>query len=236
MYGSGPTRGPLTRGERWTCAIFAVIFLSLFVAEIVTNYQPAKLSALLIVLFWIPLLALHEASHALVANLLGWYVGQVIIGMGRTVGSFRIGSARVEIRLVPIEGFVRCVPTNLRNLRLKSALIYAAGPGVELLLAGVILAMVGPDRLLSRSNDYWIISLQSLTLAAAMGGVLNLIPQMVVTSTGNVPNDGLGIFLSFFRPESHYAAMTELPYEEIEELRDGRDPADWWKQGPDGRD
>lgn len=68
------------------------VVLGLFVAEICHDYQPVKLSALLVVLFWVPLIALHEAGHAVVASLLNWYVGQVVIGMGRLLTSFRVGT------------------------------------------------------------------------------------------------------------------------------------------------
>src|SRR5262245_61612787 len=129
MYDPAPRRGPLTPGERWIYGILSVVVLGLFIGEVCHNYEPVKLSALLVVAFWIPLLALHEAGHAVVANVLGWYVGQVVIGMGRTVKRFRAGTASVEIRLLPVEGFVKCVPTDLRWPRLKSALIYFAGPG-----------------------------------------------------------------------------------------------------------
>src|SRR5438552_2058606 len=107
-------QGPLTPDERWIFGIFLAGLLGRFVAEIFHNFQPVTLSALLIVLFWIPLLDLHEAGHALVAALLNWYVGQVVIGMGRRISSFRIGTAVVEIRLFPVEGFVRSVPKDLQ--------------------------------------------------------------------------------------------------------------------------
>jgi hypothetical protein len=221
---------PLTPRDRWMYGIFVVVLLGLFVGEIVHDYQPAKLSALLVVLFWIPLLALHEAGHAVVAALLGWRVGEVIIGMGRTLRSFRVGSAIVEVRLFPVEGFVRTVPTNLRLPHLKSALIYFAGPGVELLLAALILLLIGPNRLLTRADDYVLIVWQSLAIAAAAQGVLNLIPHYIQTTTGDVPNDGLGIIRSFLLPESHYAQMLGHTFNDQDREWDPYDSADWWKR------
>jgi hypothetical protein len=229
MFGPFPDRGPLNRQERWMMGVFVAILLGLFVAEMLSNYEPVKLSALLVILFWAPLLALHETGHAFVAAVVGWYVGEVVIGMGRSVSRFRLGSARVEIRLIPIQGFVRCVPGNLRFPHIKSALIYFAGPGIELAVAGAVLWLVGPDRLFTRSDDYFLITLQSLAIAAAMGAVLNLIPLSVVTANGNVPNDGLGIILSFLRPASHYAALAGHGFDEPES-DESEDPADWWKR------
>jgi membrane-associated protease RseP (regulator of RpoE activity) len=201
-------RGPLNRQERWAYAIFLLIIIGLFAGEVWTNYTPVKLSVLLFLLFRIPLLALHEAAHAVVAACVGWQVEQVVIGMGRPVTSFLVRGAIVDLNLLPLEGFARSVPVNLRLPGPKHALIYSAGPGIELLLAGAILWLVGPTRLLSHSDAYGIIAWQSLALAATVGGVLNLIPHAVQTSSGNlIPNDGLGIILSVGRPASYYAAL-----------------------------
>jgi membrane-associated protease RseP (regulator of RpoE activity) len=208
MYSPGPMRGPMNNQERWGYSIFLLVILGLFAGDVCTDYAPVKLSAFLFVLFWIPLLALHEAGHAVMAALLGWRVDKVVIGMGRPVTSFRVGSASVEVRAVPLEGFARSVPTDLRMPGLKHALIYLAGPGVELLLAGAILWSVSPQQLLSHSDKYGMIVWQSLALAATVGGVLNLIPHAVQTSSGSViPNDGLGIILSLSRPASAYAGL-----------------------------
>ena len=205
MYDPGPQRGPSTTSEWVISGVFVAVILGLFTAEIFDDFKPYKLSALLVVLFWIPLLALHEVGHAVVAHLLGWRVGQIVIGAGKAIGRFRVGSARVEVRFFPFEGFVRCVPTKLRLPQLESAIIYFAGPGVELLLAACIMIAVGPDRLLSVSNEYWLIVLQSLALAAASQAVLNLIPFVVQEQDRVMHSDGLGIIVSFLRPTWYYA-------------------------------
>ncbi len=189
------------------CAILMLFILGLFAADVFHDFHPIKLTALLIVLFWIPMLVLHEAGHALMAAALGWHVGQIVIGMGRTAKQFRIGSALVEIRLVPVEGFVTSVPTNLNMPQMKSALIYFAGPGIELLFAAILVFVVGPDRMFQRTNDFLLISMQSLAVAAVVQGVLNLIPHAIYKGGQPIANDGLGIIRSFMLPESHYAAM-----------------------------
>jgi peptidase M50-like protein len=223
-------QGPLSPGQLLGSAIVAVLFLSLFTAELCTNYQPAKLSILLVLLFWIPLLAVHEGGHAVIAVALGSHVGQVVIGMGAVVRTFRIGTAVVEVRLLPIEGFVRNVPTNLHLPQLKSALIYFAGPAADLLVAGAVLLIVGADRLLTPSEDYGMIVWQSLALAATVQGVLNLIPQYIQTTNGFIPNDGLGIIRSFLLPDSYYASMIGWTYNEREGEWETPDSADWWKR------
>src|SRR5262249_21579362 len=118
MLNPAHQKGPFTPGERHFVVLFATLVLWLFVAEIVRYYQPVKLTTLLFLLIWIPLLALHEAGHAVMAALLGWYVGRVVIGVGRLLATFRVGTAVVEVRLLPLEGFVQPVPRNLRSPRL----------------------------------------------------------------------------------------------------------------------
>jgi membrane-associated protease RseP (regulator of RpoE activity) len=217
LHTPGPQRGPMSSTERWTYGIFLVVMLGLFAGEVATNYQPVKLSVLLFLLFWGPLLALHELGHAAAAAIVGWRVQQIVIGMGRPVGAYRLGSAILEIRLLPLEGFCRSVPQNLVLPGLKHAFIYSAGPGIELLLAAGILLMFGPGQLFSHSDDVRVIAWQSLAAAATVGGVLNLIPHAVQSSNGFIPNDGLGILLSLSRPASAYATLLGSPNEnEIE--------------------
>ena len=216
MFAPPRNQGPLSPSQIIGTAIMALLFLGLFIGEMVTNYQPAKLSVLFVLMFWVPLLVLHEGGHAVMAALLGSHVGQIVIGMGSVVHKFRIGSAVVELRLLPIEGFVLNVPTNLHLPQLKSALIYFAGPAANLIVAGGVLLIVGPDRLLTTSQDYGTIAWQSLALAAAVQGVLNLVPHLIQTADGFIPNDGLGIIRSFMLPDSYYAAMIGWKYNERE--------------------
>jgi hypothetical protein len=102
---------------------------------------------------------------------------------------------------------------------------------VELLLSLAILGLVGPDRLLTSSDDYGLIFWQSLALAAAVQGAFNLIPHAIRTREGERVSDGLGILRSFFRPEGHYAAMIGQTFNPEERDWESYDPADWWKRG-----
>lgn len=232
MYDPAPQdRGPVSPQDALACGLLLLLILGLFAADVVSNFHPVKLSALLVVVFWVPLLALHEAGHALMAAGLGWHVGQIVIGMGRPISRFRIGNAAVEVRMVPVEGFVVSVPTNLNLPHVKSALIYFAGPGIELLLAVFLLFFVGPDHMFRRSDDYVLIIVQSLALAAAAQGVLNLIPHGIWKDGREIANDGLGIIRSFTWPESHFAAMIGHRFDDAkQEWRRDDDPDDDWQR------
>jgi len=207
MSDPGPRRGPSTPTEWVIAGIFLAAILVAFAAEILDDYTPFKLSAVLFVAFWMPLIAVHEAGHAVVAFVFGWRVKQIVIGMGNPIGRFRIGSADVEIRLFAIEGVVRCVPTKLRLPHFESALIFFGGPGIELLLAAGIVLIGGADVMLEPSDEYGVIVWQSLALAAAAQAVFNLIPFVVRGADGDLVSDGFGIILSLFRPWSYYEAM-----------------------------
>ena len=226
----GPQRGPETRQEIAIAVGVLLLGVGLFAAEVVTDYRPAKLVGLLFLVAWLPLIALHEAGHAVAARLVGWRVGQVVVGFGKPMWRGRVGGAAVELRLFPIEGFVTNVPGDLNFPRLKHAFIYFAGPGVELLLAGVLIGVVGWDRFFTESPDGFVIAAQAVGVAALVGGVLNLIPHGGQVGGRTVPNDGLGILLCVFRPDSFYRSMVGLRYDEADGEWKEDDPADWWKR------
>jgi hypothetical protein len=103
----------------------------------------------------------------------------------------------VEIRALPVEGFVQTSPGEA-GTALENAGIYLAGPGVELVLAALIYAAIGPE-LTARSNSLPMIACQSLALASVLGGILNLVPHSTFRAGVEVPNDGLGILYSLTR-------------------------------------
>jgi hypothetical protein len=207
-------QAPMDTEARWIAIVFFLLLLGLFTAEIVVNFHPAKLTALFIILFWIPLLALHETGHAVMAALLGWRVHRVVIGMGRCLWSFRVGGTPVEIRMLPVEGFVQGSPTSLRAVRLKSALFALAGPAATLLPLGVLALVPGVDTLLTRTDDIGLLAAQSLAVAILVSVVINLIPHYAPPQPGEPAeawkaSDGMNIILSFVRPKEAYGRQPE---------------------------
>lgn len=196
---------PASTAEKVFIVFISCAFLFMMTMEIITNYEPKKLGALLFVVFWVPLLFVHEFGHAVMAKLLGWRVQRVVLGVGRILFTSRWFKAPVEFRSIPLEGFVQIAPKDKQFARFKHALIYFAGPGIELLLFFLIAAYLGGlAQLFIIENDYLRIALQSFAFAALAGAVLNLVPMGIMTKDGSTPNDGMGILLCLFSTGMDY--------------------------------
>ena len=198
---------PASTAEKIFIIILSIAFLFMMTMEMLSDYEPKKLGALLFLVFWIPLLFIHEFGHAVMAKVLNWEVKRVVLGVGKVMMLTKLFGAPVEIRSIPFEGFVQIAPKTVSYARFKHALIYFAGPGIELLLFILIAIYLGGlSELFTVTNDYSRIALQSFSFAALAGAVINLIPMGVVTKDGNTPNDGMGILLCLFTSGADYQA------------------------------
>ena len=194
-----------SKGEKIFVIVISLAFLFMMTMEILSNYEPRKLGALLFVIFWIPLLFIHEFGHAIMAKLLGWRVERIVIGFGKVLAQIKLLGTPMEIRTIPLEGFVQIAPKTVTLARLKHALIYFAGPGIELLVFFIIMTMLGGlDQMFMVIDDYPRIALQSFAFAALAGAVINLIPIGIITKDGSTPNDGMGILLCLFSSGTDY--------------------------------
>ncbi len=209
VHGERPPERPAEGWERWFSTIAMALFLGMMGAEIIRDYQPAKLAAVFIPLFWMPLVALHEAGHAVVARLCGWEVERVVVGFGKLLKAFRVRGIDVQLRQVPIEGYVLPYPKDLRSPRLKNTLIYCGGPAAEALPILVAYLALGGDVLLARSESVGIIAVQSLCVSAAIGLVFTLVPHTTTTGGGKSWSDGMGILMSWRLPDSYFRRMAE---------------------------
>ncbi|MDY0004098.1 MAG: site-2 protease family protein [Polyangia bacterium] len=182
-----------------------LLILLLFAAEILRDFHPVKLSILFVAIWHVPLLALHEAAHALAARWLGWGVRRVVIGFGRPLHKGRVREVDVEIRLAPVLGFTVVYPRSERLPRTKHLLVYFAGPASALLVLGAVILLVGWDDLITSSDSVGVILVQSLAIAATVDAITNLIPMITPGPEGDfAPTDGMGMILALRRPRIWY--------------------------------
>jgi Zn-dependent protease len=209
-----PNPPPLTRPQRDVFLFFLLTFLALVTIGIIDDFTPQKLAAPFFLLSWALLLVIHELGHALMARALGWRVELISLGFGKVRKKLFFHDMPVEIRTVPVSGFVVPRPLNLRFPQLKNCFIYAAGPGIEILLVFILLLILGKDSLLTRTDSIPLIAAQAFSVAALTGALLNLIPithrdseNPADTTTPGNPSDGLGILLAWTLPKSHYQSL-----------------------------
>ena len=201
-------RLPLSSGERRAIMGASVFFLGLLAVELLREPTAAKLGLMFLVLAWGPLLVVHELGHAIAARLVGWRVSEIVIGFGRELTSFQLGSTLVRVKAAPVEGYVLPSPTRLRSPRLESAFIYSAGPGAELVvLLGLSGDVLADGRLFTRTDEIGLLALQGAAAAIGLGVFFNLLPLPF----GGGVTDGLGILVSLVRPRSHFRAALLAP-------------------------
>lgn len=215
-------RRPLTASESRIAAIAGTLFAVMILVAVFEEFSAARLGLIFIILFWAPLLVLHELGHALAARQLGWRVREIVIGFGRELWRWQCGTTLLRIKLLPLEGYVVPAPSDARQLRLKSALIYAAGPGAELLLLLLLLAAFGWDSVFGNATSAGQVALQSLAIAILLGAGFNLLP---FRSDGGV-SDGLGILSSpFLSEEAIQCRLLSYELRRMQELQDSGDTA-----------
>ena len=188
---------------------FTLLFGGLIVAEILTAFSVAKLGVFFFLGAVIGLTVLHEFGHAWMARAFGWRVYEIVIGIGPVIKTWRWHTARVELKMWPLGGYVLPVPPDARPRRLAQFFIYFAGPGIELALVGALALVFGVDTLLSRSDAVVVIAAQSVCAAAIWGAVTNLFPM---TTVDGAVTDGLGMLRSVFIKPDDVARQLASPY------------------------
>ncbi len=210
-------RRPLSGGERAGVGVMCLVFTGFMAAALLEDYETKKLGPLFFVLFWAPLLVLHELGHAVAAWMAGWRGRKIVIGVGPKLWRRRIGQTDVTVNLAPISGFIIPGPTSSNAFRLKNAFVYASGPGSELLLLGGLLAAFGAGTVFGESDTVPLVALKSLAWAIIIGAGFNLLPFVVNGSA----TDGLGICMSPFLNDKHIEAqLVSWDCEQIDRLLD----------------
>ena len=195
-----PERSPKTPNEWRVIVVLSLVFGLFLSIDLFSDYNPRKLSVPFFLAAWILLLVIHEFAHAAIARAMGWKVSLIVIGSGRFRFGFKIGHTLIEFRSIPLSGFVIPQQTDYIAPRLKHFCIYAAGPGVELLISLALVCFIGPESLLQRTSDIPIIATQSLIVAALLGSFINLLPISFSADGKHSWSDGLGMILCWRFP------------------------------------
>ncbi len=209
INGKPPDRAPRNAAEVVTLVIVCLFFFGMLGMAMLENRSIYQLALPIFLVSWAILLVIHEFGHALMAKALGWRVDLISIGTGYRLTTEVIWGMPTEFRAIPLSGFAMPRPTDLVFPRLKNSLIYAAGPGVELLLIGIFWLVIGHERFFSLEPTLWLIGCQSFCLAAAVGAFFTLVPLSVTTEHGKSWSDGLGMILSWTLPDSHFVDLIE---------------------------
>jgi len=180
--------------------------LGLFAAEILTRPGPIRLPVIAMFLAWGPLLVIHELGHALAAWVVDWRVAEIGIGFGRQLWRFRIGDTVIRIKVLPVEGYVRPAPREGTRARWKLAWIYFWGPGAEMGVLALMMALHKGD-LFARTDAPLQLIMQGTAVAVGVSLFFNLLPMPFGTRT----NDGMGILGSFLAPRAAFEARLTGP-------------------------
>lgn len=199
-----PDKGPESKNEWGILAIISFFFVFLIVLELSRDFTPRKWSVPFFLISWVILLVIHEFGHAFAAWALGWKVRMISIGTGKVRMTITVRDVPIEFRTIPLSGFVIPQPADFVSPQLKQFVIYAAGPGIELITVGIALAIVGWDGMLQRTDHVGMIALQSYCVAATFGAVWNLIPLSHKTADGAGWSDGLGMLLCWKIPDEEF--------------------------------
>ena len=150
----------------------------------------------------------HELGHALAARALNLHVFQVVVGVGKKLFECGILGVLVEFRTIPYGGYTLALPVDGRRFRVRHFIYAVAGPVANLVVALVILAVAGWDRI-ADFRPHEKISPWSLLFASnALIFLSNLIPRSQASATGWTISDGLQLI----------RALTMKP-EDIDHLR-----------------
>jgi len=173
------------RGRRTTISFVVVVLPLALLAAVDPVLTMTDVALILVLLIGAIALhvAAHEAAHALVALAVGMGVPQVRLGEGPVLLRLRLGRTTVELRGFH-SGVTHVEPSGPGLLRVRLALVTAAGPLANLALAAAAFWLVDPPSGAAESFT-WNVSAVGLFV-----GLVNLAPLKLRSGQGIVQSDG----------------------------------------------
>jgi hypothetical protein len=207
-----------TRSFISTIALLFAFGLLIFVLDPSSRTAAIILEANLVGLSFIPLIVIHELTHAGVAKLVGMRVFGILIGIGKTVWSGKFLGMNWVVNILPISGITTVGARPVPAFRWKLFFVYLAGPASHAVMALVfyLLAQTLPSSTLGHRLSSVLVVVNILLLAT------NLFPRKVSVVTGMQGTDGWHLFRVPFLNESeitkhyigYYAAEAMQAYAE----------------------
>jgi hypothetical protein len=139
----------------------------------------------------------HELGHALAARGCGMHVFQVVVGVGKKLFECQIFGVLVEFRTIPYGGFTLALFAERERFRIREFAYALAGPMANLIVALVVLAIVGWDRIADFQPHQKVSPWTLLFASNGLVFITNLIPRSFPTATGQMVSDGVHLLRAF---------------------------------------
>jgi len=220
--------------------IYFATYVALGLVGFVLAFQKSHWGFLLLTFFLFHLFGIvatlpHELGHALAARAFGMHVFQVAVGVGKKLFQCRILGVIVEFRAIPYGGVTMALSAERNSVRLRQFVYALAGPLANLLVALLVLALIGWDRI-ADFRPHEKISPWTLFFAAnALVFMTNLIPRSFPSPAGQMVSDGVHLLRAFIvKPEDYDGTRIAYYLAHSAEARDRCDmhaAALWTQQG-----
>jgi Zn-dependent protease len=175
----------------------------------------------------------HELGHAAMARLLGWRVFAVVIGLGKQAFKFRLAGIIFSFHWLLVAGITKSAPMDTRWFRLKSFLVYLAGPMMNAAIAGII-GFIWWDTW----HEFGFLGLPRAAQLCFWANLWvmawNLWPRQLKTL--NIPTDGKQLLKTFSRKKENIEELLAARYalEAMMRRDEYKDPVgalDWCRKG-----
>jgi hypothetical protein len=177
----------------------------------------------------------HELGHALAARASGMHVFQVAVGVGKKIFECRMFGVLVEFRTIPYGGVTMALSPSRENFRLRQFVYALAGPVANLIVALIVLAVVGWDRIADFKPHQKISPWALLFASNALVFVTNLIPRSFPSPMGQMISDGGHIVRAFVMKKEHVEELRKAFYlahaEAARQRYDMKAAAEWIERG-----
>ena len=220
------SRNNTAHSSRYLITVFVGGFIGylLLWQNIWPNVGELLTTIFLLNLFLILSIVPHELGHAIVAQLLGWRVFTVMVGLGKKVFQFELSRIIFTLHSLPIAGRGTCAPINGRYVKTKFFFIILAGPAVNAIIATIIL-------FIWRHEGGVPHAAQLCVIANVWILIMNLAPRH--SKILNTDTDGKQLIGIFFKKQDYVEELRSARYagEAMVRRDEYDDIEDWCNKG-----